>query len=85
MGGKGFALLLDAPALRLKIIRHRALQAGMRQIMQAEGLLRKIAARQLVGTLRSRLDARQLALNGEVDGLIIAGLEMQIVVIFDGA
>ena len=45
----------------------------------------QIPARQLVFALRTRFDTRQAQLNGGLDGLIVAQLEMQAAVIFDTA
>ena len=52
-------------------------QAGIDKVVQAVGLHRQIAARQLVLTLCASLDALQPACDGKVDRLIIAGFEMQ--------
>ena len=46
---------------------------------------RPIAARQLVLALRAGLDHLQLALDGEVDRLVVADLEMQEGVVLDAA
>src|SRR6476646_9961062 len=53
--------------------------------MRAIGLTRQIAAGELVRSLGPCLDTGKLVLNGEVDRLVIADLEMQERVVLDAA
>ena len=53
--------------------------------MQAVGDLRNIAARQLMLTLCAGFDASKAMRDGKVDGLIIAGLEMEKCVVLQGS
>src|ERR1700722_17552096 len=64
-------------ALAPEIIRDRAAQIGVGDIMRRISGLRQVTARDLVFSLRARLDRLQAALNGEIDRLVIADLEMQ--------
>src|SRR5690606_25350547 len=66
----GMAFLLEEPGNRLA-------QAGMADPMDGAGGGRDIAARQLVLALGAGLDRRQPVRQGEVDGLVVAELEMQ--------
>src|SRR5260221_13757198 len=51
--------------------------------MQAIGALRQIAAGELVGTLGAGLHPLKLAGDGEIDGLVVAGLEMQVLMVLE--
>ena len=53
--------------------------------MGAIGRHGQIAAGELVRALRAGLDARELVRNGEVDGLVVADLEMQAGVLLERA
>ena len=53
--------------------------------MRGPGGLRQVAAGQLVLALGTGLDALELAIDGELDGLVVAELEMQERVVLDGA
>ncbi len=46
---------------------------------------RQVAAGELVLALGAGLDALELAIDGELDGLVVAELEMQERVVLDGA
>src|SRR6185312_6978831 len=72
-------------ALAPQIIGDGAAQAGMRDVVRRMRGDRAVAARQLVFPLSARLDNLQLALDGEVDGLMVADLEMQKGMVFDAA
>src|SRR5215471_8783779 len=60
-------------------------QARIGDVVRRIGRCRKIAARNLVLALRSGLHAQELALNGVLDRLVIAELEMQEGMMLDGA
>jgi hypothetical protein len=51
----------------------------------AIGLHWQIASSELVRTLGARLDAREFMSNGELDGLVVADLEMQIGVLLNAS
>src|SRR6266566_6889493 len=68
-----------------EIVRYRAAQIGVRDIVRGVGGLRKISARNLVLALRARLDAFQAAPDRKIDGLVVTNLEMQKRVMFDRA
>ena len=53
--------------------------------MGAVGRHRQVAAGELVRALRARLDTREPSRNGEVDGLVVADLEMQAGVLLERA
>src|ERR1700732_3973740 len=85
----GFAQLAsglgDIGALALEIIRDRAAQIGIGNVMRGVGGLRQVAARDLVLALRAGLDRFEAALDGEIDRLVVADLEMQKRVMLDRA
>ena len=70
-------------ALALEIIGDRAAQAQVSDPMRAVSLDRQIAAGKLVGALRAGLDARKPVRDRELDGLVVANLEMQERVLLD--
>src|SRR6185437_6319440 len=74
---KLFDLLGHRFALADQIFAHRATQSRMNDVMRRIGRHRHVAAQKLVLALRPRLDALQPARDGEIDGLIVAGLEME--------
>src|SRR4029079_14228340 len=53
--------------------------------MHAVGLNREIAAGELMGALGAGLDPGEAMLNGVVDSLVVADLEMQTGMLLDGA
>src|SRR5688572_5223512 len=57
----------------------------MSQVMQTVGGMRKIATRELVLPLCACLNALESVGDGIFDSLIVAGLEMQVRVMLDGA
>src|ERR1700722_11318908 len=67
-------ILVDGPA-----------QTGVGNVMRRISGLRKIAARELVLTLRTGLDGLEVPLNRKIDRLIVADLEMQERVMLDRA
>src|SRR3984893_9418825 len=75
----------DIGAFMPEIIRYRAAQIGIGDVMRRIGGLGEIAARDLVLALRAGLDGFQAAPDLKVDGLVIADLEMQERVMFDRA
>src|SRR6266403_1020111 len=72
-------------AFMSEIIRYRAAQIGIGDVMRGIGGLREISARDLVLALRARFDCFQTAPDRKVDSLVIADLEMQKRVMFDRA
>src|SRR5215469_129301 len=83
--GQLAAGLGDIGALALEVIGDRAAQIGIGDVMRGVGSVRQISACKLVLALRAGLDDLELALDREVDGLIVADLEMQEVVVLDRA
>jgi hypothetical protein len=75
----------DGQALALEIIGDGAAKPGVSDPMGAVGLDGKITAGELVRALGAGFDARELALYGKVDGLIVADLEMQARVLLERA
>src|SRR4029077_7169173 len=71
-------------AFALQIIRDRAAQIGIGDVVRRISRLRQIPARQLMLALRAGFDDLQAALDRKIDGLIIADLEMQERVMLDG-
>src|SRR6185312_5734396 len=67
----------DIGAFALEIIGDRAAQAGVGDIMRGVGGVRQISARQLVFALCAGLDDFEPVMDGEINGLIVANLEMQ--------
>src|SRR5260370_37016845 len=67
----------DIGAFALQIVRYRAAQAGIGDVVRGIGGLRQVAARDLVLALRAGLDRFQATLNRKIDGLAAATLEMQ--------
>ena len=72
-------------ALADQIVGDRPAQPGIGDVMGRMGGHRQIAARELVLALGAGLDALELAVDGELDGLVIADLEMQERVVLDRA
>src|SRR6476661_237962 len=68
-----------------EIVCDRAAQPWIGDVMGGMGGNRQIAAGELVFALGTGLDALELAIDGELDGLVIADLEMQERVVLDGA
>src|SRR3954451_10492872 len=68
-----------------KIVPHRPAQTGIDDMMRGVGGLRQVTARDLVLALRAGLDPLQAVLDRELDGLIVADLEMQERMVLDGA
>src|SRR5579864_1322256 len=75
--GELFDLLGHEGTLVLEEIRDRPPQRRIRDVVRRIGGGRQIAAGDLVPTLRARLDAGELVLDGVLDRLVIADLEMQ--------
>src|SRR6266849_8876868 len=69
-------------ALMPEIVRYRAAQIGVGDVMRGIGGLGEIPARDLVLALRARFDGFQAAPDRKIDGLVIADLEMQKRVMF---
>src|SRR6186997_1290836 len=80
-----FACLIDVHTLALQVVGDGATEAAMGDEVRGVGLGRQVAARQLMLALRTGFDAGNLVLNGKVDGLIVAHLEVQAGVLLDGA
>ena len=80
-----FDLLSHGGALMLEEIRDRPPQLRIHDLVRRIGGGRQIAAGDLVLTLRARLDPGELVLDGVLDRLIIADLEMQERMLLDGA
>src|SRR5260370_5707818 len=72
-------------ALMPEIVRYRAAQIGVGDVVRGIGGLRQIAACDLVLALGAGLDGLQAAPDRKIDGLIVADLEMQKRVMFDRA
>src|SRR6476646_5832867 len=68
-----------------EIVRYRAAQIGVRNVMGGISRLGEISARDLVLALRPRLDGFQPAPDRKIDRLIVADLEMQKRMMFDRA
>ena len=62
---------------------HRVPQAVMGDVVGGVGGDGHIAARQLVLALGAGLDACEIVGDGEIDGLVIADLEMQVAMVLD--
>src|SRR5690242_8925117 len=73
----------DIGALALEVIGDRAAEVGIGNVMRGVGGVRQISARELVLALRAGFDDLKLALDREIDGLVVANLEMQEVVVLD--
>src|SRR6478736_5606508 len=67
----------DIGALALEVIVDGPAQAGIGDEVRGVGGPRQVAARDLVLALRAGLDMREAALDGEIDRLVVADLEMQ--------
>src|SRR5687767_8038300 len=67
----------DRGALARQIVRNRLAKILIHDVMRRPGWLWKIAAQKLVAALCACFDALETARNGKIDGLVIAGLEMQ--------
>ena len=67
----------DGLAFVLQEIGDRAPQSLMGDVMRGIGRTGKVAAQKLVTALRARLHAREPLFDGEVDSLVIAGLEVK--------
>ena len=79
-GGVGFEPVdfeIDLVPLVFEIPRHRLAEAGVANPVRRIGARRQIGALQLVRALGAGLDAGQPMGDGEVDGLVLAGLEVQ--------
>src|SRR6266576_2852838 len=72
-------------AFMSEIVRYRAAQIGVGDVMRGIGGLGEISARNLVLALRARFDRFQAAPDRKIHGLVIADLEMQKRVMFDRA
>src|SRR5690606_9335515 len=70
-------VLRDALALALEELGHRGAEAGVGDPVHRPGLDRLVAAGELVPALRPGLDPGEPALDGEIDCLIVAQLEME--------
>src|SRR5438477_6090361 len=68
-----------------EIVGNRAAQPRIGNVMGGMGGNRQIAAGELVLALGAGLDTLELAIDGKLDGLVIAALEMQERVVLDGA
>src|ERR1043165_4453577 len=68
-----------------EIVAHRAAQRWIGDVVRRVSRLRQVTAGDLVLALRAGLDPAQAALDGKVDRLIVADLEMQERVVLDGA
>src|SRR5438132_6495632 len=85
-GGRQLAAGLgDIGALALEVIGNRPAQIRVGDEMRRPRGLRQVATRQLVFALRAGLDIGEPALDREIDRLVIADLEVQEGVMFDGA
>jgi hypothetical protein len=67
----------DRQALALEVVGDGTAKPRIPDPMHTTGRHRQIAAGELVRALGPGFDLRQLVLYGEVDGLILADLEMQ--------
>ena len=76
---------LHIGALAHQIVGDRPAQPRIGDVMRRIGGHRQVAAGELVLALRAGLDALELVLDREVDGLIVAELEMQERVVLDRA
>ncbi len=70
-------VLGDRCAFVFEIVGDGTSQALMRDVMRRPGRAGKIAAQELVPALGAGFDARRAARDRKIDGLVIAGLEMQ--------
>src|SRR5512135_3282461 len=68
---------LDSRAFGFEKARHGPPQTRVCDPMRAPRRLRQITPLHLVLTLRAGLDALQAALDGELDGAVVAGLEVE--------
>src|ERR1700761_998786 len=75
--GQLAAGFLDIGALSLEVVGDCAAQAGIGDVVRGVGGVRQISARELVLALRAGFDDFQLTRDREIDGLIVADLEMQ--------
>ena len=85
MRGKLRARRLHIGALALEVVGDRAAQRRIGDVVRRIGRHRHVAARELVLALRAGLDPGELVLDREIDGLVIAQLEMQERVMLDRA
>ena len=76
---------LHIGALALEVVGDGAAQGGVGEVVGGIGGDGAVAARQLVLALRAGLDALQAARDREVDGLVVADLEMQERMVLDAA
>src|SRR5262245_8492659 len=76
---------IDIGALALEVVGDGAFKPRIGDEVRRIGVDRQIAAGELVLALRAGLDARQPMLDGELDRLIVADLEMQAGMVLDGA
>jgi hypothetical protein len=76
---------LNRAALVLEVVGYRRMKPGVADIVHRARRNGQVAARQLVRALGAGFDGFQATLDGEVDGLVVAGLEVQAVVIFHAA
>src|SRR5258708_3475099 len=85
-GLAGFTPDLGAvSAFALQVIRNRPAQVGIGDVMRRVGGLRQVSARQLMLALGAGFHRFQAALDGKVDRLVIADLEMQERMVLDRA
>src|SRR5437762_3593124 len=82
---KLFASGFHISPLADEIVGDRAAEPWIGDVMGGMGGNRQVAAGELVLALGTGLDALELAINGELNGLIVADLEMQERVLLDGA
>ena len=82
---QGLDRLAHIGALVFEVIRHRGREPAIRDVVDRIGGNRPVASGQLVFALGARFDARKTALQGEIDGLVVADLEMQERMFLDGA
>src|SRR5690242_14793205 len=75
----------DLLSFTLEIPAHGRLEPCIREPVHGVGRLRQVAARQLVLALRAGFGPREFVGDGELDGLIVAKLEMQEGAVLDGA
>src|SRR6476620_5442614 len=67
----------DRSTLTLEVIGHGAAERRVSDPMDAVGRHRQIAAGDLVRSLGAGLNPGKLVLNSEIDGLVVADLEME--------
>src|SRR6202162_5014251 len=75
----------DIGAFAPEIVRYRAAQVGVGDVMRGVRGLRQVAARDLVLTLRAGLPPLKASLDRKVEGMREANLEMQDGVMLDRA